>query len=98
MNIPDKIKIGPFNYDVTIVEEVQKGKEYYGLVEFMKLTIKIQEDIARQQQEQTLLHEVVHAILYQMGRTELNNDEVFVDTFADYLYGFIQDNKLQGEG
>lgn len=32
----------------------------------------------------TYIHECVHAILITMGRSDLNNDEVFVSTFAGF--------------
>lgn len=32
----------------------------------------------------TYIHECVHAILSTMGRSDLNNDEVFVSTFAGF--------------
>ena len=39
-----------------------------------------------QGQELTLLHEVVHAILFTMGETE--HDEKFVEAFAQLLYQY----------
>lgn len=36
--------------------------------------------------EQTFYHELVHTILHQMHRNNLNDDEDFVDTFAQLLH------------
>lgn len=37
----------------------------------------------------TFLHEMVHTILDNMGRSELSEDEIFVSTFAGSLYEII---------
>ena len=34
---------------------------------------------------QTFLHELTHAILFAMGKEELNDDESFVNTFSSFL-------------
>lgn len=36
-------------------------------------------------QQQTFLHELVHAILNTMRKDDLNDDESFVNTFASFL-------------
>lgn len=36
--------------------------------------------------QQTFVHELVHFILYVMGRQDLRTDEVFVDGFAHIIY------------
>lgn len=35
------------------------------------------------------IHEVTHAILDTMGKSELSGDEVFVSSFAGYLTEFV---------
>ena len=39
------------------------------------------------------LHEHTHAALQALGRTELNDDEVFVDTFAGLLHQMLKSCK-----
>ena len=34
---------------------------------------------------QTFLHELTHAILFAIGKEELNDDESFVNTFSSFL-------------
>ena len=43
-------------------------------------------------QDQTFYHELVHAILNEMGH-DLNNDEFFVQTFSNFLHQFITTKK-----
>jgi len=51
-----------------------------------KQIIFIRTDMNRQTTEQTFYHELVHAILFTMGK--LNHDEEFVDTFGAFLHQY----------
>ena len=44
-------------------------------------------------QEQTACHEVVHCILDEIGRADLNADESFVQSFAALMHQFIKTKK-----
>lgn len=43
--------------------------------------------------EQTFFHELVHSIFSEMGRSDLNKDEPFVDTLAGLLHQAIKTMK-----
>ena len=51
-----------------------------------KQTISIRMDMNKQTTEQTFYHELVHAIMFTMGK--LNHDEEFVDTFGAFLHQY----------
>jgi len=51
-----------------------------------KQIISIRMDMNKQTTEQTFYHELVHAIMFTMGR--LNHDEEFVDTFGALLHQY----------
>ena len=51
-----------------------------------KQIIFIRTDMNKQTTEQTFYHELVHAILFTMGK--LNHDEEFVDTFGAFLHQY----------
>lgn len=51
-----------------------------------KQTIFIRMDMNKQTTEQTFYHELVHAIMFTMGK--LNHDEEFVDTFGAFLHQY----------
>jgi hypothetical protein len=48
--------------------------------------LRIRRDMPVQAKESTFYHELVHAILFTMGRN--NHDEDFVDTFGNFLHQF----------
>ena len=43
----------------------------------------------------TLWHEVVHAMLDELGLNGLMTDEGFVDALAKQIYGFLEKNDIQ---
>lgn len=48
--------------------------------------LRIRRDMPLQAKMSTFYHELVHAILFTMGRN--NHDEDFVDTFGNFLHQF----------
>lgn len=60
-----------------------------------KQIIFIRMDMNKQTTEQTFYHELVHAIMFTMGK--LNHDEEFVDTFGAFLHQY-QTTKDMNEG
>ena len=60
--------------------------EEMGKCDAEKQTIFIRMDMNKQSTEQTFYHELVHAIMFTMGK--LNHDEEFVDTFGAFLHQY----------
>ena len=54
-------------------------------------SIYIKEGLHPMYAEQTFYHELVHAILFSMGRND--HDEVFVDAFGALLHQFTRSQK-----
>ena len=50
--------------------------------------LRIRRDMPLQAKMSTFYHELVHAILFTMGRN--NHDEDFVDTFGNFLHQFSE--------
>lgn len=42
-------------------------------------------DMAEAVKQETLVHEIVHAILVHIGRADLSEDETFVQSFANAI-------------
>lgn len=93
--IPGQVKVGPVTYRV-IVKADPKGKQgdeevsVFGLVDFKKSEILINEELNPMMQWQCLWHEIVHVIFEQLG---LDNDcEGQVDALAYKLLEIVIDN------
>jgi len=93
LNIPDSIKIGWRNYAITQGEHRSgdSGGDLYGEISYEKRQIFLYEKIDDDEKSVTLLHEIAHGILYNMG-SELRTDENFITAFSENLYQVIKDN------
>lgn len=89
MNIPSSIKIGARTYSVSITELFDCGTNQTGVIDYRALTIGIR-PMAREAMEQTLLHEIIHGMLNDMGFDD--HDEFKVDAMANELHRIIKDN------
>jgi glycogen debranching enzyme len=91
MNIPDTVKIGGYNYNVTKSEIVlnQDNEVCYGTHDFTNLQINIASKYIKQVQDASFLHEIIHGIsdIYH-----LNLKEDMVGKLGDALYQVIIDN------
>ena len=89
----DKIKVGPF--DISVVSLFPEDKEEcLGQFSPFDLTVELREDYTTQQQEaETLLHELLHAIWYTMAiAAEREVEEKVVGPMSVGLAMVIRDN------
>ncbi len=84
MNIPSSFQLGGITWKVKRVKRL-KGK--YGDCDLAKTTIRILDTIDEKLKEQTFCHELVHAILFSMGKAD--HDEEFTDAFGFMLHQFL---------
>jgi len=96
MNLPRKLKVGDNWYSIEVVEAMRE-KGYMGRVYYPEQKIKIGKKSAangrkfsKADMHDTFWHEVVHAILADMGEHQLNNNERFVEEFSARLAKAIQ--------
>lgn len=94
MNIPEKIKINWRTYSIEQGEHRTgcNGGNLYGEIAYEDNKIFLYEKLSQDEKEVTLLHEIVHGLLYFMGKHDLKNDESFVTAFSENLYQVIRDN------
>lgn len=87
-NIPKRFKVGGIDYTVNMVEHIGTSDDFG--VHYSDGQIDIATQTSGRQtsgslRRQTFLHELTHAILFAMGKEELNDDESFVNTFSSFL-------------
>jgi hypothetical protein len=101
MQLPKKIRVGNKWYSVEVVEAmVEKG--YMGKVYYPEQKIKIGlsstrtgKKFATTDVNDTFWHELVHAILNDMGCKNLNRNERFVSGFAKRLNKAIETARFE---
>ena len=95
MNIPSKVRVGSVDYDVKLTDEtlVLNAQQSLGIIDYDNNKIKIANNIqSNQRQEQTFLHELVHAITREFKIDFTEDEEVIVDKLAYGLHQVIRDN------
>ena len=101
INIPDKVRVGSIDYDVSVDEDpiIINGVQALGCCDYMDSTIKLDKSIQGDQQlEVTFLHELIHSMfndckidLVNYG-LEYEQMEYIVDSLAYSLHQVIRDN------
>ena len=87
-NIPNKLKIGGVDYSIKHVEHCGMNDDFglwrpQGIIEIANQAGGY--EVSDSKKRQTFLHELTHAILFAMGKSELNDDESFVNIFSSFL-------------
>lgn len=94
MDIPKEIKIGGTKYAVKPVHKlVGDVGLLHGLIDYIDCTISLNEDQDWQVSCETVIHEILHGIIYHYN-VHIDNDkeEEVVDAMAKGLYQVLEDN------
>ena len=93
----EKIKVGGVTYDVVEKEyiELSGGRNYQGVCCYGDTEIQIIKSLSAERKEQTLVHELTHAIFYEAGFEE--QDEDMINRLSIVLHQVLQDNYTQGK-
>ena len=94
--IPKTIRVGKRRYSIEVVETMLQRRTM-GTInhDTQRITIGAKSNVTGQRYSQAMMtdtfwHELVHAILNDMGKHTLNKDEKFVTGFANRLTRAIQ--------
>jgi hypothetical protein len=89
--IPRRIKVGNKRYSIEVVEALL-DKQKVGRIQYAEQRIQLglrngntNRKLPASEIRDSFWHELVHAILHDMGRHNLNRDEAFVVAFANRL-------------
>lgn len=89
----ESVKIGGLVYQITEIEDLAHEERTPGLmgcVDYHQLTIKLEKNLHKKVQEQTLVHEIVHGIFAESGYE--SHEEEQVNRIAKTLYQVLIDN------
>ena len=88
-----KINVCGVNYEVLQLDEVDNNPSCLGLCVYEKSLIQIKKGISIERKKQTLIHELLHAMLYEAGYYE--HDENQVDNLSVVLNQVISQNDIK---
>ena len=93
----EKIKIGGMEYQVKEVKFGESNSDVtLGECHFETADILINENLSDSRKEQTLFHEMVHAMLFEAGSVEYDNEEL-VNQLGLIMYQVFKDNDFKSE-
>lgn len=87
-----RIKVAGTSYEVVREKGLAAGNGIYGDVNYITHRIRIDEDLSPVRAGQTLIHELLHAVLYEAGFDE--QDEDLVRRASNVLYQVLEDNDI----
>jgi len=86
------IKIGGITYKIIYIDT--PCSEDMGRTEVVSSTICIYtRNVSKQKQEQTLVHEILHAMLHEAGLDDEVNNESLVAPLANMMYQVLKSNE-----
>ncbi|HEY6021350.1 MAG TPA: hypothetical protein VIY48_16035 [Candidatus Paceibacterota bacterium] len=89
----NKIKIGGFSYAVEYIKDLcdEDGK-LDGRINNELALVQIEVAMNDQMKVQSIIHEALHSIFFQIGRQDLNKKEDLVDSLAFSIFQVLRDN------
>lgn len=92
----DSVKVAGHVYEIIRTESVDIN-ENWGLIQYKNMKIKLDKELKGSRLEETLTHEIIHAVLSESGcQGYLNSKEVdkelFISLIENTFYQFLKDN------
>lgn len=94
MSIPKEVKIGALTYTVVLDPTLSAERGLFGEMCPLMQRINIEANATAEQQEQTLLHEIIEAI---NNNCELNLEHNQIQTLGFVLHQILKENELSFE-
>lgn len=83
-----KVKVAGVHYDIQLLED----DENCGTCSYDSLVIRVDPRLKAEKREQVFVHELTHAIFYEAGYHEQN--EEMIDRLSKVIYQVLKDNKI----
>lgn len=100
MIIPKKLKIWGLEWEVKENQDVANEGNCFGSTHSRTSKIFLEKDVSQQIKETTILHEILHAIWWQVGlaerfkKIEGITEEQIISSIDTALYQVLKDNNL----
>lgn len=94
MNIPTEIIVAGITYKINLKDfiEIEGNRNYQGACRYTSTEIDVLSTTTIERQQEILVHELLHAILFESGFRE--HEEELVERVGKVLYQVLKDNKF----
>lgn len=95
--IPGTVQVGAVNYDVVTKPfiDIDGERNYQGSCDYLNTQIELVEDMSEERKEDTFFRELTHAIFYEAGFEE--QDEDMINRVGKVLHKVIKDNDFEND-
>lgn len=97
MKIPLTVKVSSVAYDVVEKSfiEIDGNRNYQGVCRYADTRIELLDDLSDERKVDTFFHELTHAIFYEAGFEE--QDEDMINRVAKVFYQVVKDNNFEND-
>lgn len=89
-----EVKIFGETYEVIEQEIIDNMVEKIGLIDHMQNKIYIKKSLSEDKKKVTLIHEILHGILSQLGFDDEHDNEHLIDSLSTAIYQVFKSNSL----
>lgn len=88
-----QVEILGVNYEIKEVDIIDENPNILGQIVYQKQEIQIKKSLLKDMKNSTIIHEIVHGILFHSGKQELNEKEDLVESLSSSIYQVLKSNK-----
>lgn len=88
-----QVEILGVNYEIKELDIIDENPNVLGQIIYQKQEIQIKKSLLKDMKNSTIIHEIVHGILFHSGKQELNEKEDLVESISSSIYQVLKSNK-----
>lgn len=88
-----QVEILGVNYEIKELDIIDENPNVLGQIVYQKQEIQIKKSLLKDMKNSTIIHEIVHGILFHSGKQELNEKEDLVENLSSSIYQVLKSNK-----
>lgn len=88
-----QVEILGVDYEIKELDIVDENPNVLGQIVYQKQEIQIKKSLLKDMKNSTIIHEIVHGILFHSGKQELNEKEDLVESISSSIYQVLKSNK-----
>lgn len=88
-----QVEILGVDYEIKELDIVDENPNVLGQIVYQKQEIQIKKSLLKDMKNSTIIHEIVHGILFHSGKQELNEKEDLVESLSSSIYQVLKSNK-----